>query len=74
MSTQVIVLEAKEHIGGRARAHECEGSGGEAGFKVDPGAMIITGVYGNPITVLCRQLGVPLHEIIADRCPSKPKP
>lgn len=37
----------------------------------DLGGSIITGVDGNPLAVLARQLGIQLHEIVADdaNCP-----
>lgn len=57
---QVVVLEARDRMGGRIHSEKW-GRGGEG--SIDCGAMIITGVYANPIAMLCRQLGIDMIEI-----------
>ena len=49
---EVVVVEARDRVGGRVA------TGDLGGTKVDLGAMIITGVDKNPMTMLCRQLGL----------------
>jgi hypothetical protein len=43
-------------------ACRCQGPGGIAAVA-DLGGSIITGIDGNPLAVLARQLGLPLHDI-----------
>lgn len=45
----VIVLEARDRVGGRISTFR------KNNYYADLGAMVVTGVYGNPITVLSRQ-------------------
>uniref|UniRef100_A0A6A7FV35 SWIRM domain protein n=1 Tax=Hirondellea gigas TaxID=1518452 RepID=A0A6A7FV35_9CRUS len=47
----VLVLEARRRIGGRVKTRTAM-----IGGAVDVGASIITGLTGNPISLLCRQL------------------
>lgn len=54
---KVIVLEARDRPGGRV--HTDSSLGGE----IDLGASIITGLEGNPLTVLCKQLFIKLHPL-----------
>jgi len=49
------------------RPHE-EGTDGGASTALDFGAMIITGIWGNPIAMLCRQLGIKMQQI-KNACP-----
>ena len=53
----VCVIEARERIGGRV--HTMSVAGGE----VDLGAMVVTGVTGNPVAALCRQTRSRMHAI-----------
>ncbi len=58
----VIVLEARDRVGGRVCTdNNFQGS-------VDLGGSIITGLEGNPITVLVKQLGLKLH-VLSSACP-----
>ena len=57
----VCVIEARERIGGRV--HTMSVAGGE----VDLGAMVVTGVTGNPVAALCRQTRSRMHAI-GSRC------
>lgn len=58
----MIVLEARARVGGRVFT--------DTGFQgcVDLGGSIITGLEGNPITTIVKQLGVKLHPLGAT-CP-----
>lgn len=49
--------------------HGMQAQGHEA--VADLGGAVITGVNGNPVAVLARQLGIPLHRIDAEQadCP-----
>lgn len=64
---KVLVLEGADRPGGRVHTHRLEG-GGEAAVA-DLGGSIITGIHGNPLAVLARQLGIPLHDINAHNVP-----
>lgn len=66
---RVVVLEAKAHAGGRVHTARLEGGGQQA--VADLGGAVITGVDGNPLAVLARQLRIPLHRIEAESsdCP-----
>lgn len=59
---QVRILEASGRIGGRVKDN----------FSLGPciglGAMFITGINNNPLTLLARQLGVALRYTNEDRC------
>jgi len=58
----VVVLEARDRVGGRVttfRKHQ---------FIADLGAMVVTGLGGNPITVLSKQIKMELHKI-KQKCP-----
>jgi len=48
---QVTVLEAQGHVGGRVYDDT------SLGPCVPLGAMIVTGICSNPITILCKQVG-----------------
>lgn len=59
---KVILLEARTRVGGRVCTdNSFQGS-------VDLGGSIITGLEGNPITVLVKQLGLKLHPL-GTACP-----
>jgi len=49
-TVQVTVLEAQGHVGGRVYDDT------SLGPCVPLGAMIVTGICSNPITVLCKQV------------------
>ncbi|KAL6764103.1 flavin-containing amine oxidoreductase-domain containing protein [Haematococcus lacustris] len=63
---RVVVLEGRSRPGGRVWTLRMEEEG-LAGMA-DLGGAIITGIDGNPLAVLARQLGLPMHRI-TDRCP-----
>jgi len=63
---KVVLLEGRNRPGGRVWSMRMEG-GDKIGLA-DLGGAIITGIDGNPLAVLARQLGVPMHEI-RNRCP-----
>ncbi|XP_020103713.1 lysine-specific histone demethylase 1 homolog 2 [Ananas comosus] len=64
---KVLVLEGRDRPGGRVYTSRM--LGGEGSFAaVDLGGSIITGIHANPLGVLARQLGIPLHKV-RDRCP-----
>eukprot|EP00698_Gefionella_okellyi_P018834 TRINITY_DN5693_c0_g1_i2.p1 TRINITY_DN5693_c0_g1~~TRINITY_DN5693_c0_g1_i2.p1 ORF type:complete len:851 (+),score=182.56 TRINITY_DN5693_c0_g1_i2:197-2554(+) len=53
----VLVIEGRDRVGGRV----C--SDWRCGAGVDLGAAFITGIEGNPIAMLCDQLGVDMHRL-----------
>lgn len=53
----VIVLEARDRVGGRIATFR------KNNYTADLGAMVVTGVWGNPITVLSRQTGMDMVSI-----------
>lgn len=63
---KVLVLEGRNRPGGRVYTMKMGKKGNFA--AVDLGGSVITGIHANPLGVLARQLGVPLHKI-RDRCP-----
>lgn len=63
---KVVVLEGRKRPGGRVFTKKMAGNGYTAG--ADLGGSVITGIHGNPIGVLARQLGFPLHKV-RDKCP-----
>lgn len=62
MGYRVLVLEARDRIGGRV----CTSTA--LGGPLDLGAMVVTGTEGNPFHTLCRQLNTELHAL-RDECP-----
>ncbi|KAH9621382.1 hypothetical protein KSS87_007196 [Heliosperma pusillum] len=66
MGFKVVVLEGRGRPGGRVRTRKMEG-GGVVG-AADLGGSVLTGINGNPLGVLARQLGFPLHKV-RDICP-----
>lgn len=58
----VIVLEARDRVGGRIATFR------KNSYFADLGAMVVTGIYGNPITVLSRQTGMEMVPI-KQACP-----
>ncbi|KAJ1267228.1 hypothetical protein BS78_07G040600 [Paspalum vaginatum] len=63
---RVLVLEARARPGGRVYTARL-GAGDETA-AVELGGSVITGIHANPLGVLARQLGIPLHKV-RDRCP-----
>ena len=62
----VVFLEGRARPGGRVRMKKINGDGVEA--AADLGGSVLTGINGNPLGVLARQLELPLHKV-RDICP-----
>lgn len=58
----VVVLEARDRVGGRVATFR------KGNYIADLGAMVVTGLGGNPITVLSKQISMELHKI-KQKCP-----
>ena len=58
---KVLVVEGRGRPGGRVYSKILEH--GKSRAAVDMGGSIITGIDGNPLAVVARQLGLPLHNI-----------
>lgn len=58
----VTVLEARDRVGGRIASFR------KNNYVADLGAMVVTGVWGNPITTLSRQIGIEMLPI-KSMCP-----
>ncbi|KAH7427187.1 hypothetical protein KP509_10G033500 [Ceratopteris richardii] len=63
---KVVVIEGRNRPGGRVYTRKMEGGGERA--AADLGGSVITGLHGNPLGVLARQLSLPLHKI-REKCP-----
>lgn len=63
---KVVVLEGRARPGGRVKTRKMVGDGVVA--AADLGGSVLTGINGNPLGVLARQLGLPLHKV-RDICP-----
>ncbi|KAL2609406.1 hypothetical protein R1flu_027979 [Riccia fluitans] len=63
---KVIVLEGRQRPGGRVYTKKMVGEGLAA--AADLGGSVVTGIHGNPLGVLARQLGFPLHKV-REKCP-----
>ncbi|PSN36278.1 Lysine-specific histone demethylase 1A [Blattella germanica] len=59
---EVVVLEARDRVGGRIATFR------KGNFVADLGAMVVTGLGGNPVTVLSKQINMELHKI-KQKCP-----
>ncbi|CAL8298829.1 unnamed protein product [Lota lota] len=59
--TQVVVLEARERIGGRVW------DDASLGVTVGRGAQIVNGCVNNPIALMCEQMGIKMHRL-GERC------
>ena len=66
MGFKVVILEGRTRPGGRVKTKKISGDGVEA--AADFGGSVLTGINGNPLGVLARQLGLPLHKV-RDICP-----
>ncbi|KZV52477.1 lysine-specific histone demethylase 11 [Dorcoceras hygrometricum] len=65
---KVLVLEGRERPGGRVRTKKMSAADGSVVGAADLGGSVLTGINGNPLGVLVRQLGFPLHKV-RDICP-----
>ncbi|ERN14660.1 lysine-specific histone demethylase 1 homolog 1 [Amborella trichopoda] len=63
---RVLILEGRNRPGGRV--HTKRMSGNDIVAAADLGGSVLTGINGNPLGVLARQLGFPLHKV-RDICP-----
>lgn len=63
---KVIVLEGRKRCGGRVYTKKMEGGGRSA--AADLGGSVLTGTFGNPLGIVAKQLGLPMHKI-RDKCP-----
>uniref|UniRef100_A0A667XLQ7 [histone-H3]-N(6),N(6)-dimethyl-L-lysine(4) FAD-dependent demethylase n=1 Tax=Myripristis murdjan TaxID=586833 RepID=A0A667XLQ7_9TELE len=59
--TQVVVLEARDRIGGRVWDDT------SLGVTVGRGAQIVNGCVNNPIAMMCEQMGIKMHKL-GERC------
>lgn len=59
---EVLILEARDRVGGRIATFR------KANYIADLGAMVVTGLGGNPLTVLSKQIQMELHKI-KQKCP-----
>ncbi|CAH0552810.1 unnamed protein product [Brassicogethes aeneus] len=58
----VIVLESRDRVGGRIATFR------KGNYIADLGAMVVTGLGGNPVTTLSKQIDMELHRI-RQKCP-----
>lgn len=58
----VVILEARDRVGGRIATFR------KGNYVADLGAMVVTGLGGNPMTILSRQINMELHKI-KQKCP-----
>ncbi|CAI9096242.1 OLC1v1032338C1 [Oldenlandia corymbosa var. corymbosa] len=65
---KVVVLEGRARPGGRVRTKKMSGDKDSIEAAADLGGSVLTGINGNPLAVLARQLGIPLHKV-RDMCP-----
>ncbi|KAL5557769.1 hypothetical protein UlMin_033980 [Ulmus minor] len=65
---KVVVLEGRARPGGRVKTKKMNGDGHGIVAAADLGGSVLTGINGNPLGVLARQLGLPLHKV-RDICP-----
>lgn len=63
---KVVVLEGRDRPGGRVYTKKM--AVGEHQAALDLGGSVITGIYSNPLSVLSKQAGIPLHKI-REECP-----
>ncbi|GFY90131.1 LSD1-like 1 [Actinidia rufa] len=60
---KVVVLEGRTRPGGRIRTKKMTGGVGGVVAAADLGGSVLTGINGNPLGVLARQLEFPLHKL-----------
>ncbi|CAH9130636.1 unnamed protein product [Cuscuta epithymum] len=65
---KVVVLEGRTRPGGRVKTKKMAGCQEGPTAAADLGGSVLTGINGNPLGVLARQLGLPLHKV-RDICP-----
>ncbi|KAM1549917.1 hypothetical protein FF1_042313 [Malus domestica] len=65
---KVVVLEGRSRPGGRVKTRKMVGEREGVEAAADLGGSVLTGINGNPLGVLARQLGLPLHKV-RDICP-----
>ncbi|KAJ1384318.1 Winged helix-like DNA-binding domain superfamily [Sesbania bispinosa] len=68
MGFKVVILEGRTRPGGRVKTRKLAGDGVEA--AADFGGSVLTGINGNPLGVLARQLGLPLHKAMIEEVKS----
>lgn len=72
---KVIVLEGRNRPGGRVHTESLWGppkgpnNASRKHALADLGGSILTGIDGNPLAVVCKQMRIPLSKIISDRVP-----
>ncbi|GBP82753.1 Lysine-specific histone demethylase 1A, partial [Eumeta japonica] len=59
---EVVILEGRERVGGRVVTYR------KGPYVADLGAMVVTGLGGNPVTTLSVQMNMELHKI-KQKCP-----
>ncbi|KAK9814743.1 hypothetical protein WJX72_010741 [[Myrmecia] bisecta] len=64
---KVVVVEGHARPGGRVYSKRLEGQGLHA--VADMGGSVITGIDGNPLAILAKQLQIPLHLINTQQVP-----
>merc|ERR1712136_43614 len=62
LGMDVTVIEARDHVGGRVASYR------KGKYVADLGAMVVTGLGGNPVNVIRKQVNMELHQIKQD-CP-----
>ncbi|GMH17888.1 hypothetical protein Nepgr_019729 [Nepenthes gracilis] len=67
MGFKVVILEGRLRPGGRVLTRKMHGGDGIVA-AADLGGSVLTGINGNPLGVVARQLGFPLHKV-RDICP-----
>ncbi len=61
---KVVILEGRNRPGGRVHTERMSGPpGSKKEAMADLGGSILTGIDGNPLAVVCKQMKLPLHEI-----------
>ncbi|KAK8649175.1 hypothetical protein V6N13_129909 [Hibiscus sabdariffa] len=66
MGFKVVILEGRTRPGGRVKTRKMKGDG--VVVAADLGGSVLTEINGNPLGVLTRQMGLPLHKV-RDICP-----
>ncbi|XP_013138247.1 PREDICTED: lysine-specific histone demethylase 1A [Papilio polytes] len=59
---EVVILEGRDRVGGRIVTYR------KGPYVADLGAMVVTGLGGNPVTTLSVQMNIELHKI-KQKCP-----